>query len=122
MQLTETMLPAAPDVGVGLDSAGMAAMLLEPFRVELLVREHAAGLAAAAELYGAEWTRTVVDGWFGSKLSPYGPDLSPRPLLRSAHQLAVQLEALAYRKPGSWQVTGSGPGVTRRTLRMMTCR
>ncbi|MFF3878159.1 2OG-Fe(II) oxygenase [Streptomyces sp. NPDC001978] len=70
------LLPAALDVAVGLDAAGTAAMLLEPFRVELLAQEHAAGLAAAAERYGEQWTRSVVDGWFGSKRDPYGSDLS----------------------------------------------
>jgi hypothetical protein len=76
LETSAGLLPAVLDVAVGLDSAGMAAMLLEPFGVELLAREHAAGLAAAAELYGTEWTRTVVDGWFGSQPSPYGTDLS----------------------------------------------
>ncbi len=61
------LLTAALEVAVGLDAAGTAAMLLEPFRVELLAREHAAGLAAAAGQYGEDWTRSIVDGWFGSE-------------------------------------------------------
>ena len=49
----------------GLDAAGTAAMLLEPFRVETVGLEHAGGLAAAAGQYGEQWTRGVIDGWFG---------------------------------------------------------
>ena len=37
-------------------------MLLEPFRVETVAAEQAGGLAAAAGLYGEEWTRGVIDG------------------------------------------------------------
>jgi hypothetical protein len=59
------LLGAALDVAAGLDAAGTAAMLLEPFRVESLTREHAGGLAAAAGRYGADWTVAVVEGWFG---------------------------------------------------------
>src|SRR5271166_6574237 len=47
--------------------AWTAAMLLEPFRAETVTPEHAGGLAAAAGQYGEEWTRDVIDGWFGSK-------------------------------------------------------
>src|SRR5262249_19961348 len=56
---------AALDVAAGLGVAGTAAMLLEPFRVETLTQEHAHGLAAAAGRYGEDWTRSVIDGWFG---------------------------------------------------------
>ena len=54
-------------MAAGLGAAGTAAMLLEPFRVETVAPEHAGGLAAAAGQYGEEWTRGVIDGWFGSK-------------------------------------------------------
>ncbi|WP_197536260.1 2OG-Fe(II) oxygenase [Blastococcus saxobsidens] len=59
------LLGAALAVAASLDVAGTAAMLLEPFRVEMLAREHAGGLATAAGRYGEDWTRNVVDGWFG---------------------------------------------------------
>ena len=61
------LLDTALHVAAGLGAAGTAAMLLEPFRVEMVAPEHAGGLAAAAGQYGEEWTRGVVDGWFGSK-------------------------------------------------------
>lgn len=61
------LLGAALDVAAGLDDAGTATMLLEPFRVETVAPEHASGLAAAAGRYGDEWTRNVIDGWFGSR-------------------------------------------------------
>ena len=68
------LLGAALEVAAGLDAAGTAAMLLEPFRIETVAQEHAGGLAAAAGRYGEEWTRSVVDGWFGPE-HPYGTDL-----------------------------------------------
>lgn len=55
---------AALDVAAGLGTAGTAAMLLEPFRVETLTQEHADGLAAVAGRYGRTWIRDVIDGWF----------------------------------------------------------
>ena len=60
------LLGTALHVAAGLAAAGTAAMLLEPFRVETVAPEHAGGLAAAGQ-YGEEWTRGVIDGWFGSK-------------------------------------------------------
>ena len=60
------LLGTALRVAAGLGAAGTAAMLLEPFRVETVAPEHAGGLAAAGQ-YGEEWTRGVLDGWFGSK-------------------------------------------------------
>lgn len=61
------LLGTALHVAAGLDAAGTAAMLLEPFRMETVTPEHAGGLAAAAGQYGEEWTRGVIDGWFGLK-------------------------------------------------------
>lgn len=60
------LLGAALDVAAGLGVADTASMLLEPFRVETLTQDHANGLAAAAGRYGQEWTRDVLNGWFGS--------------------------------------------------------
>ncbi len=68
------LLGAALEVAAGLAAAGTAAMLLEPFRIETVAQEHAGGLAAAAGRYGEEWTRSVVDGWFGPE-RPYGTEL-----------------------------------------------
>jgi hypothetical protein len=69
------LLGAALDVAAGLGVAATAAMLLEPSRVETLTPEHAGGLATAAGQYGPEWTRGVIDGWFGSG-HHYGTDRS----------------------------------------------
>ena len=69
------LLGAALDVAAGLDAAGTAAMLLEPFRMETLAQEHAGRLAAAAGRYGEEWTRSVIDGWFGPE-HHFGTNLS----------------------------------------------
>jgi hypothetical protein len=60
------LLGTALDVAAGLGVAETAAMLLEPFRVETLGQEHADGLAAAGGRYGQEWTRDVINEWFGS--------------------------------------------------------
>jgi hypothetical protein len=62
----EGLLGTALQVTAGLGAAGTAAMLLKPFRVETVAPEHAGGLAAAAGQYGEEWTRGVIEGWFGS--------------------------------------------------------
>ncbi|MGI8814370.1 MAG: 2OG-Fe(II) oxygenase [Pseudonocardia sp.] len=69
------LLDAALDVATGLGVAATAAMLLEPFRVETLAQEHAGGLAAVAGRYGEDWTRNVIDGWFGPE-HHYGRNLS----------------------------------------------
>lgn len=69
------LLGAALDVAAGLGAAGTATMLLEPFRAETVTQEHAGGLAAAAGRYGQEWTRSVLDGWFGPG-HHYGTDRS----------------------------------------------
>ncbi|MGI9000270.1 MAG: 2OG-Fe(II) oxygenase, partial [Pseudonocardia sp.] len=61
------LLGAALDVAAGLCVAETAAMLLEPFRVETVAQEHAGGLGAAAERYGGEWTRGLINQWFGSE-------------------------------------------------------
>jgi hypothetical protein len=53
-------------------------MLLEPFHIETVAREHAGDLAAVASQYGEEWTRSVVDGWFGPG-HPYGTGLRLSP-------------------------------------------
>ncbi|MCE7001820.1 2OG-Fe(II) oxygenase [Kibdelosporangium philippinense] len=58
------LLDAALDVAAGLDAAGTAAMLLEPFRMQSITQEHAGRLAAAAGRYGEDWTRNVIEGWF----------------------------------------------------------
>jgi hypothetical protein len=68
------LLAPALDVAAGLDAAGTAAMLLGPFRIETIAQEHAGGLATAAGRYGDDWTRSVVDGWFGPE-HPYGTEL-----------------------------------------------
>ncbi|QIZ35851.1 2OG-Fe(II) oxygenase [Saccharopolyspora sp. ASAGF58] len=67
------LLGDALDVAAGLGVAGTSAMLLKPFRVETLAREHAGGLAAAAGRYGQEWTRDVINGWF-ERRHHYGTD------------------------------------------------
>ena len=61
------LLGTALHVAASLGVAGTAAMLLEPFRVETVAPEHAGALAMVAGQYGQEWTRGVIDGWFGSK-------------------------------------------------------
>jgi hypothetical protein len=69
------LLGAVLDVAAGLGVAETAAMLLEPFRVEMLAPEHAGGLAAVAGRYGQDWTRGVFGGWVSSGRR-YGTGLS----------------------------------------------
>ncbi|CAM3395379.1 2OG-Fe(II) oxygenase [Kibdelosporangium persicum] len=58
------LIGAALDVAASLGTARTAAMLLQPFRVESLTREHAGRLAAAAARYGEAWMQTIIEGWF----------------------------------------------------------
>ncbi len=60
-------------VAAGLSVAETASMLLEPFHIEMITHEQVAGLVAVARRYGDEWTRNVVDGWFGTHRY-YGAD------------------------------------------------
>jgi 2OG-Fe(II) oxygenase superfamily len=89
------LLGTALPVAAGLDAAGTAAMLLEPFRIETVAPEHASGLAAAAGHYGEQWTRGIVDGWFGA----------PRYYETNRHEWAQRLPELcgAVRAAGSQQ-------------------
>lgn len=100
------LLDAALDVAAGLNAAGTAAMLLEPFRVETLTQEHAAGLAAAAERYGQEWTRDVINGWFGQRRQ-YETDRHERveglPGLCEALRVAGRPEVAWLLSAGTWR-------------------
>jgi hypothetical protein len=48
-----------------LDEPDSAAMLLAPFRAEMLTAAHGAPLARLAAHYGEPWTRDLVEVWFG---------------------------------------------------------
>lgn len=50
-------------VAKGLDDAGLAAGLLEPFRVEALTRADAPAFVALLERYGEEWMRVLLSTW-----------------------------------------------------------
>jgi hypothetical protein len=100
------LLDAALDLAAGLSAAGTAAMLLEPFRVEILTQEHAAGLAAAAGRYGQEWTRDVINGWFGQGRQ-YGTDrhewVEGLPGLCEALRVAGRPEVAWLLSAGTWR-------------------
>jgi hypothetical protein len=67
-QLADIRLPGAETrFRLTVNSAETAAMLLQPFHTGLLARQHADGLAAVAGLYGEDWARSVVGGWFGPR-------------------------------------------------------
>lgn len=100
------LLDAALDVATGLSAARTAAMLLEPFRVETLTQEHAAGLAAVAGRYGQEWTRDVINGWFGQG-HRYGTDrrewVEGLPGLCEALRVAGRPEVARLLAAGTWR-------------------
>ena len=104
------LLDMALHVAAGLGVAGTAAMLLEPFRVETVAPEHAGGLAAAARQYGEQWTRSVIDGWFGSKhyfeTDRYGW-VERLPRLCDALHAARALEAARLLAAGAWRWMGN---------------
>ncbi len=99
------LLGTVLDVAAGLGTAGTAAMLLEPFRVETVAPEHADGLAAAAGQFGEEWTRGVIDGWFRSE-HYFETDRSQwverLPGLCGALRTAGALEAARLLAAGAW--------------------
>jgi predicted 2-oxoglutarate/Fe(II)-dependent dioxygenase YbiX len=68
------VLTKALRVARGLQEPTLAAMLLEPFRVELLARSHAKPLAALVDSYGQAWAHDCLAAWFGD----------PRPWVASA--------------------------------------
>lgn len=72
------LLTKALGVARGLDEAALAAMLLKPFRVEMVARSHASRLAALVDSYGEGWSRQLLDGWSGRQRSwaPGGRDRS----------------------------------------------
>jgi 2-oxoglutarate-Fe(II)-dependent oxygenase superfamily protein len=100
------LLDSALAVAAGLSAAGTAAMLLEPFRVETLTQEHAAGLAAAAGQYGQAWTRDVINGWFAQGRH-YGTDrhewVEQLPGLCEALRVAGRPEAARLLAAGTWR-------------------
>jgi hypothetical protein len=101
------LLDATLAVAAGLGAAVTAAMLLEPFRVEKVTQKHADGLAAAAGRYGQEWTRTVIDGWFGPD-HRYGTDrakwMNDRlPGLCAALRTAERPEVAQLLTAGAWR-------------------
>jgi hypothetical protein len=53
-----------------LDDAGVATMLLSPFRVETLQASHIKALTALSARHGEPWTTTLLTTWFGD---PRGP-------------------------------------------------
>ncbi len=52
-------------VAAGLDDPELAAVLLAPFRLEVVSKSDAAGLAALADSYGDRWLAAVVARWSG---------------------------------------------------------
>jgi hypothetical protein len=103
------LLGTALHVAAGLGTAGTAAMLLEPFRVETVAPEHAGGLAAAAGQYGEEWTRGVIGGWFRSEHS-FEADryewVERLPGLGGALRTAGAPEAARLLAAGAWDWMG----------------
>ncbi len=59
------LLTKALRVARALDEAALAAMLLKPFRVEMVARSHASRLVALVDSYGEGWARELVAGWSG---------------------------------------------------------
>lgn len=58
-------LGKAMRVAGGLAEPALAAMLLEPFRVEMLGRTHARALVALVDGYGERWAHDLLLAWFG---------------------------------------------------------
>ncbi|HVM02407.1 MAG TPA: 2OG-Fe(II) oxygenase [Acidimicrobiales bacterium] len=86
-------LAKALAVARALDEPALAAMLLAPFRVEMLEPGHAPKLAALVDRYGEGWARELVDGW-SRRPQPWAPGGRDRPTwARSLPRLAEALLA-----------------------------
>jgi hypothetical protein len=83
-----------------VDGAEVAAMLLAPFRVEMLTPGHARAFRALADRYGARWTGDLVTVW-SSRWHRYDPRVGTRPAwLASLPRLCASL------------ADGGGPGTS----------
>jgi hypothetical protein len=61
----DDLLSRALTVGLGVDDAGLASVLLGPFGVEQLDITDAGPLAASCDRYGGPWLAEVLTGWSG---------------------------------------------------------
>ena len=61
----QPLLVKALSVAPALDDPALAAMLLEPFGVEMLDDSHAEALAAPVDDYGEAWAAELLGVWFG---------------------------------------------------------
>ncbi len=86
-----------------LDDAQLAAMLLNPFRIEMITTAHAKPLAALVERYGEPWARDLVTAWSAQRrrYHPKTPDpkvwMAALPGLTGALQKADDAGATAAR-------------------------
>lgn len=89
-----------------LDQEALAAMLLRPFRVELLARSHARAMVALVERYGESWASDLLTVWFGPT-RPWAASLSQDRLAWGA-KLGMFCDAL--------QASGAAGEATARLL------
>jgi 2OG-Fe(II) oxygenase superfamily len=91
------------DVAVVLDAPQTAAMLLGPFRVEMLTPDHAGALQALGGHYGREWMGEMLAVWFGERSRAY-------------HEAEVRRPEWLASLPGLCEAVGGKDDVTRGLL------
>ncbi|HSH61103.1 MAG TPA: 2OG-Fe(II) oxygenase, partial [Acidimicrobiales bacterium] len=65
LEQRRSLLTKALRVARALDEPALAAMLLKPFRLEMVARTHAPALVALVEGYGERWTGDLLAAWSG---------------------------------------------------------
>ncbi|HEX4108599.1 MAG TPA: 2OG-Fe(II) oxygenase [Solirubrobacteraceae bacterium] len=90
-----------------LDEPALAAMLLRPFRLQLLRRAHAKALSALVDSYGEQWVEELLATWSAERRFHYRDGHGPEAWISSLPPLC-----LAFREVGS-----AGTHVARLLLR-----
>ncbi len=78
-----------------LEDPALAAMLLRPFRLEMLTSSHAKALSAVVDAYGERWAEELLAAWSANRRFSHAEGLSPEAWMASLPRLC-----LAFRKAG----------------------
>lgn len=95
-----------------LDEPALAAMLLRPFRLEMLRSGHAKALSALVDTYGERWAEDVIARWSAKRRLRHPDDLGPEAwscslpglclALREAGDTGAQAARLLLRESWRW--------------------
>ena len=81
-----------------LDEPALAAMLLRPFRLELLTTSHAKALSALVGSYGEPWAAELMAAWAAKRRSHHPEGASPEAWMASLPPLCLALRESRRRR------------------------